>query len=60
MDDDETAAGGEVKAHGKVDCPDYTKVDSECIEERYKDSNWQSDPVMYDPELELDLSLIHI
>ena len=52
--DDELVADGSVTAHGAADCPDYREVDPDCIPERYQDSNWQSDPVYTDGDLELD------
>lgn len=53
-DGDEEVAGGEVEARNQVECPDYREVDPACIPESRKDSNWQSDPVYYGTELELD------
>lgn len=50
----EVIAEGSVEAHDEVDCPDYTEVDGDCIWEDHQDSNWQSDPVLYDADLELD------
>lgn len=47
-------ADGTVSAHDTVDCPNYLEVDPDCIPERYQDSNWQSDPVYMDGDLELD------
>ncbi|MFR5631463.1 MAG: DNRLRE domain-containing protein [Monoglobales bacterium] len=56
-DDGSVVDSGTVRAHDEADCPDYEKVDPDCLWERYQDSNWQSEPVMaFDP---LDLDTIY-
>ena len=50
----DAVTSGTVTAHEEIDCPDYTEVDPDCLWENYQDSNWQSEPVMYESELALD------
>ena len=45
---------GVVTAYDTVDCPDYSIVDPGCMPDKYRDSNWQSDPVITGEDLELN------